>query len=50
MMGLQGFQRCVVMKAFSGKFIGKAVGSGNGFRPKVSGDMGFEHDSMGYFK
>ena len=38
------------MKAFCGKYIGKVVSCGNGFRPEVSGNLGFKHDSTGDFK
>ena len=40
----------MILKAFCGKSIGKIIGSGNGFRPKVSGNMGIKYNSTGHLK
>ena len=40
----------MVLKALCGKSIGKIVGSGDGFRSKMSGSMGIKHNSTGHLK
>ena len=40
----------MVLKTLCGKSIGKVVGGGDSFRPKISGSMGIKHHSTGHLK
>ena len=40
----------MVLKTLCGKSIGKVVGGGDGFRPKMSESIGFKHHSTGHLK
>ena len=49
-MGLEGGKRCMVLETLSGKSIGKVIGSGDGFRPKISRNTRVKHSRTGHLK